>query len=541
MVLKTIPTGVGLPIAEGVKFINDAIEAAEQAKIESSNAVSTSNSANQTAQTAETKADSVQEQFNQVVIDGDSSVEAAQARVEKDGTSHQTLKERLDAENSEVTSRLADIATITSSQVNILGDGSDETSKIKSMIDSLPLHGGKLIFDKSKEITVDSNSQLVINGKKNIVIEGANLTGSSGSVFNIKGGSSYITFRDCYFKNIGQVILLLDCENITVDNCIFESTGYGIIQQIGYVSNNVKIINNIANNVGTDFVEANCETGAISKNWTISGNHYLGNKDFPTEGTEDRFIGMTAVENVNISNNICMNSAGDGAIHLEDPQGNIIITGNHFENCVGSHAYLYFLDCGAVKNITITNNIFIHSDEALPTEWVMNLSSGNYKNPIIFSNNQIIGNTSYTLLGINFSSQTNMIVEGNYFEMVDSVLSAFSCGELIFSNNKIKNCNYGLLGDRSNDDTGSSLSNSNIEANYFDCNMQSVLLKGNSVGTGRPTNLSFIGNYFSSDAITDGIDVIAIGNRISQGSTLRLGNTRLLQSNNLEIGVGLIT
>jgi len=108
MGLKTIPIGVGLPIAEGVKFINDAINAAEQSKIESSNAVSTANSANQTAQTAETKADSVQSQFNQVVIEGDSSVEAAQARVDTEGDVHATLKARLDDEHSEATSRLAD-------------------------------------------------------------------------------------------------------------------------------------------------------------------------------------------------------------------------------------------------------------------------------------------------------------------------------------------------------------------------------------------------------------------------------------------------
>jgi len=52
MVLKTIPIGVGLSIVEGVKFINDAIEAAERAETKSDNAVSTSTSANQTANTA---------------------------------------------------------------------------------------------------------------------------------------------------------------------------------------------------------------------------------------------------------------------------------------------------------------------------------------------------------------------------------------------------------------------------------------------------------------------------------------------------------
>ena len=50
---------------------------------------------------------SVQEQFNQVVIEGDSSVEAAQARVDANGQTNPTLKARLDKEHNEVTAQLA--------------------------------------------------------------------------------------------------------------------------------------------------------------------------------------------------------------------------------------------------------------------------------------------------------------------------------------------------------------------------------------------------------------------------------------------------
>lgn len=53
---------------------------------------------------------SVQEQFNQVVIEGDSSVEAAQARVDAKNVAQPTLKARLDKDYNEVTAQLADKA-----------------------------------------------------------------------------------------------------------------------------------------------------------------------------------------------------------------------------------------------------------------------------------------------------------------------------------------------------------------------------------------------------------------------------------------------
>lgn len=52
----------------------------------------------------------VQEQFNQVVIEGDSSVEAAQARVDAKNVAQPTLKARLDKDYNEVTAQLAEKA-----------------------------------------------------------------------------------------------------------------------------------------------------------------------------------------------------------------------------------------------------------------------------------------------------------------------------------------------------------------------------------------------------------------------------------------------
>lgn len=86
----------------GREKLNEAIKQSERAENKSDEAL---NKADQSISMSE----STQEQLNQVVIQGDSSVEAAQARVNADNTkTYNTLKERLDTEHTQVTSQLAD-------------------------------------------------------------------------------------------------------------------------------------------------------------------------------------------------------------------------------------------------------------------------------------------------------------------------------------------------------------------------------------------------------------------------------------------------
>ena len=97
-------------LRQGADKINDSILLSDQAMVTADSAVvvatnlgneakGISNNALNIAGQAKQTAESIQEQFNQVVIDGDSSVEAAQARVNADGTiTYATLKERLDTE-----------------------------------------------------------------------------------------------------------------------------------------------------------------------------------------------------------------------------------------------------------------------------------------------------------------------------------------------------------------------------------------------------------------------------------------------------------
>jgi Carbohydrate esterase, sialic acid-specific acetylesterase len=66
-----------------------------------------------------------QKQIDEIVVEGDSSVEAAQARVDYDGKTYTTLKGRLDTEHNQVTSKLAQRPTHTEvdNKVQQVADG----------------------------------------------------------------------------------------------------------------------------------------------------------------------------------------------------------------------------------------------------------------------------------------------------------------------------------------------------------------------------------------------------------------------------------
>lgn len=117
------------------------------------------------------RADNIQAQINNLVADGDSSPEAAQARVGTDGTNYTTLKQRLDTENQSVTSQLADFAI----NLSPLAVESDYTQAFQRALDSMDSNlGGVINIPQGKTI----NFTTVTITKKNIrVTGGGTLTG----------------------------------------------------------------------------------------------------------------------------------------------------------------------------------------------------------------------------------------------------------------------------------------------------------------------------------------------------------------------------
>lgn len=158
----------------GREKLNNAIVNADEAKQKSNQAVNVSEQAKQIAQTAENKADNVQEQFNQVVIEGDSSVEAAQARVTADGRVFDTLRDRLNYTDAQLAETDENVAAIRHKRVFVedfpkLPGDTDDRERIMRAFQSLNAHdtlvlngdyiGSGLVFDKD-DITIEFTGKI---------------------------------------------------------------------------------------------------------------------------------------------------------------------------------------------------------------------------------------------------------------------------------------------------------------------------------------------------------------------------------------------
>lgn len=183
-------------------------------------------------------ANNIQEQFNQVIISGDSSVEAAQARVNSDGIIFSTLRDRL----NDTDAHLAEIA-INVKIFGAKGDGvTDDTTAIQNAINSLS-NGGRILFPIGTYLI---SSPITL--KTNIVIEGIistddnvgtkinytgtdfcfkmiDLTGTYGSVF-IKNIRFYSASGKGGFLQTGQTTHPTagqetsgNCVNVVVEDC----------------------------------------------------------------------------------------------------------------------------------------------------------------------------------------------------------------------------------------------------------------------------------------------------------------------------------
>jgi len=157
--------------------LNKSIDNSNEALNKSTTAETNSTAAVNTANAAETKADSVQEQFNQVVIEGDSSVEAAQARVEEDGTVNDTLKDRLDKKEKKFTTQLAEntkkLTWITPEDFGAKGDGitNDSQAFRSAFATKKPIElkdGAKYLINSHIPI-YDQDVYLMSKGKATII------------------------------------------------------------------------------------------------------------------------------------------------------------------------------------------------------------------------------------------------------------------------------------------------------------------------------------------------------------------------------------
>lgn len=438
---------------------------------------------------------------------------------------------------------------------------------------SVLIPNGTCLFNSSVQYTADGQSifglgndsvlkqgaaaaYIETNGQDNITLSDLKIdgTGASGGI-RVRLDSQNTLIENVYFKSGNQRIWLFECDFVRVIGCTFDSTGYGIITESGFASNNVHIDSNVAYGISSDFVEVN-SASVLCSNWTITGNHYRQSASYPTPTTEERFVGVTEVQNVVIANNIVEKCAGDAAIHCEDLYGETIITGNIFDNCLtsgGNSGYIYLLN--SAENTIVSNNVFQRSDGTLSLAYALDTSSGSYSNNIVFSNNRIVGLASGgNLSGVQIGFQTGAItIDGNCFQNLQDAIVHTGTDNVLVSSNYIKNCEAGIFLTRTSSSSGGN--NWVVSGNFFQgtTGTYDLYTIQNTNGTGAPNRWTVDGNTFAKGVQISGLgggvvgsssdaqDISITGNVFADGATLTVSGTmsRRIRAGNIFHNVAL--
>lgn len=235
----------------------------------------------------------------------------------------------------------------------VTSDRSYNISSIMELPDDFELLG----YGRPSVVCADIAHIIRMNSRT--VVSGLKFTGLSPAVLSPHNGAVDVCISGNFFTGQNQIVLLLTCSNVTVANNVFDGTGYGIIQQAGYASNNVRVVSNNARNMKGDFVEAN-SASIGTRSWQILSNIYEGADNWNSLATERRFVGITELEDVTISNNLIRRTAGDSAIHLEDLLGRTTISDNFFVDS--------FAGEGCVYNLSSNDDMLVHGNWFVMTD-----------------------------------------------------------------------------------------------------------------------------------------------------------------------------
>lgn len=293
---------------QGREKLNKAIGQAEES-------LNKSIDADTKATEALSNSESTQEQLDTVVIEGDSSVEAAQARVNADNTkTYATLKERLDQENKEVKIVLAEKANkerledilINVKDFGAIGDGiTDDSIAIQTAIDSV--ESGSIFFPFGQYVI---SATIIL--KNNIHLVGVNSSGadSSGTTILFKGDSPYA------ISLTGET----SRENVHIKNL-------GVINKSGNMSDGIYL-----NRFTTQCMIENVAIKGFKNNLVIERAWYctINNLDV-SYGKEENII-LRRANGITLSN-IRSRYATISGLAITNDCNNLVIIGGAFEGC----------------------------------------------------------------------------------------------------------------------------------------------------------------------------------------------------------------
>lgn len=349
-----------------------------------------------------------QGQIDQLVVDGDSSPEAAQARIAVDGTSHATLKARLDAEEVATNQQLVDTTT---EQNRLIKKTKgivpvSDYPNVQSAVDAATA-GDTLYFESGvtynlPEVTI--NKALRFSGYgativpassasafrfatgvaiERVVFEGFKFVGdgttgkaSAGMITNVSGSTvRQSTFRDLHFEKLPFGIYINSAsagyhEMVRVENCVFKDMVGGVSGSgLGVALTGGPTAPLRATLIGNLFDNCNRHSSYVSEGSEVLliGNFYKNHRSTTSNDTSVSLAAQMIARCSHvksIGNTFINNFEADIHIGVGAPSGtvdDVLITGNQFINSnevaisVGSD----LPDTnGAVKNISITGNKF---------------------------------------------------------------------------------------------------------------------------------------------------------------------------------------
>lgn len=243
---------------EGREKLNAAIQDAEDAKI-------TAEDADRKATQALAKSESTQTQLDTIVIEGDSSVEAAQARVDEKGVAHATLKARIDNGFEKITAKIEGRG-VSVEEFGAKGDyTTDDASAIQNAINYVASNGGGTVLLMPQHLintTVNIPSNVTVRSAMRTKIKSTSLTGFS-PVFLVEKEAKNVTIENLTFdfesnNSCTAIHVEENVSNILIDKIEFNNfyalsnTQQNIVRLktgiVGTISNlsfrNIKIVGN---------------------------------------------------------------------------------------------------------------------------------------------------------------------------------------------------------------------------------------------------------------------------------------------------------
>lgn len=391
----------------------------------------------------------------------------------EDGTLAEIINEEIFTElNNQVVQNTSDIQTLEKYKLyvdvnaeGIENDGTNCTAKLQNLINTYP--NGTTFFFKNgtylfKNIELPSNTTILGDTNTKFIIDDDQINRQFilSNVNNIK-------FKNCYFQNgttneqdligaaadlinVKSCILLNNCSNIIIDECIFDTiSGAAFIWCLNseylYLKNS--ILKNSAYGMLT--LISNCKNFYVENN--IFENAYTGstgNTYFISTGVQNYETDSGYTDGLYISNNIFKNNIGWEAVDSHGGK-NITIENNKFYEC---YQPITLFDDNRptrvfnMENINIINN-YIEVNEGIDNyKGYAILCHGNSTTnkqvkQLNIENNTIISTIGNGCAGISIRYVNGSNVKNNFIQGVHYY--ALNCVQIIngsLENNTMYNC-----------------------------------------------------------------------------------------------------